>query len=128
MPNYLYKSPITQEIVEVTQGMNDVHEFFKDGIKYDRIFTIGQMSIDTTIDPFSQSDFSTKTGRKRGTVNDLFQTSAELSEKRAKINGIDNLKENYYKKYSEKRNGKCHPDISIAQAKAKLDKLGVIVE
>lgn len=127
MALYLFKNPKTGEIKEVIQSVHDEHSYYEDGVKFEREFVNPQISIDTKIDCQSSIDFVEKTGRKRGTVNDLWQTSAELSEKRARIHGEDPIKKEYQKKYKETR-GKDHPEIGAKEAKEKLDKLGVIYE
>jgi len=126
MPQYLYTNG--EVTIEVVQTMSEPHVFEKDGIKYDRVFTPIKASIDTKIDPYSSQDFTEKTGKKKGSLNDLFQVSAELSEKRAQKDGVDNVKEQYYENYSEKRGGKRHPDLVKSEAIKSLDKMGVSVE
>ena len=61
MPIYIFKNPITGKVKEVIQSMNQEHVLFEDGVKWERIFTIPQSSIDTKIDPFSEYDFKNKT-------------------------------------------------------------------
>lgn len=105
---YLYRNPETGEVKEVTQKMSEVHVYSEDGVLWDRIFLAPKIAIDTKINPFSQRDFTEKTGRKRGTVGDLWDKSAELSEKRKQVAGRDEVKEKAYKDYSEKRGGLKH--------------------
>lgn len=114
MPIYLYHNEETGETREVFQNMKDKHEYFgEDGTEYcwKRVFTIPQASIDSQIDPFKSSDFVDKTGNKKGTYGDLLDRSAELSEKRAELNGgIDPVKRNYFDQYSKERKGAKHPN------------------
>ena len=50
------------------------------------------------------------TAAKKGTMGDMMDYSKELSMKRAAKNGgVDPVKEKYYKKYSDARNGTKHP-------------------
>lgn len=108
MPSYIYKNPETEEYVEVVQSMNDEHVFSKDGVKYQRVFTVPNAAITTRIDPFSQSQFARATD-KNGTMGDLFDRSAEMSSKRADLNGgVDPVKEKYFKDYEKKTKGKKH--------------------
>lgn len=112
MPIYLYENQETGEVHEVFQNMKDPHVYFgpngdEDGWK--RIYTVPQASIDSKIDPFKSTDFVHKTAAKKGTYGDLLDRSKELSEKRADLNGgVDPVKQDYFKKYSEERNGAKH--------------------
>ena len=109
MPIYQYSHPKTGEIANVFQGMNDKHEFFRDGVKWNRVFTVPQASIDTQIDAMSQKDFVEKTGKKRGKLGDMFDASREASDKRKQIMGHDPVKKKYWDDYAAKRKGKRHP-------------------
>jgi hypothetical protein len=127
MPFYLFKNPITKEIVEVFQAMKDEHIFIdSNGIEYERIYTIPQASIDSKIDAFSSSDFVEKTRNKKGTIGDLWQASRELSEKRGG-SANDPVKEKFYKNYA-KEHGVKHADQIKKEkkdkAKENLKKLG----
>jgi hypothetical protein len=106
MPIYLYKHPATGEIIEILQGMNDEHIYFEDGVEFDRVFTIPQASIDTQIDPMSSMDFVEKTGRKKGSIGDLWDASKELSSKRTDKIGKDPIQEKAFDDYSKKRRGR----------------------
>ncbi len=108
MPIYLYKGP-DGEVKEVFQSMNEEHVYGEDGIQWVRIFCIPQASFDVKIDPFSSTDFREKTGKKRGTVGDLWNTSKELSLKRESIAGQDFIKEKHLDNYEKKRKRK-HPE------------------
>lgn len=109
MPIYLYKNKRTGEVKEVLQAMNDKHVYFEDGIEWKRIFLAPNTSIDTDIDPFSQDDFRERTGQKKGTIGDMLDYSAEMSERRAeKCGGEDPVKKKYFDDYAKKRGGKRH--------------------
>lgn len=110
MPLYSYSNPKTGEIKDIVQGMNDEHVYIEDGVKWDRVFSKPQASVDTKIDPFSSQDFSNKTSSKKGTLGDIFDLSKEASIKRSEKIGFDPVKEKYYEDYSKKRGGKPHPD------------------
>lgn len=124
MPQYTYEHPKTGRHIDVYQGINDVHEYFdKKGVKWSRVYTVPNMSIDSRVDEFSQKEFVEKTGAKKGTVGDLMDRSQELSEKRASKNGgVDPIKEKFFSDYSKKRKNKLHP--SDPKRYAKLKKLG----
>ena len=129
MPIYIFANPDNHfETIELIQDMNDIHEYYRDGKKWDRVFTKPQASFDTAIDPFNSNDFVEKTRNKRGSLGDLWDKSSELSEKRAKIGGKDAILEKSHKDYQKTRRGKIHPDVRKARAVEKLNKMGVDVE
>lgn len=108
MPVYCYKHPDKEEYIDVVQGMNDEHKFFQEGIEWKRVYTVPNAAIDSKIDPFSQNEFIHKTGNKKGTVGDVLDLSAELSEKRAKLDGKeDPIKRDYFDNY-KKQNKVSH--------------------
>lgn len=112
MPIYIYQNEETGEVHEIFQSMKDPHVYFgksgdEDGWK--RVFTVPQASIDSNINPFSATDFADKTGKKKGTYGNLLDASAELSAKRAEVNGgMDPVKQQYLENYSKERNGVKH--------------------
>jgi hypothetical protein len=109
MPVYLYQHPETREVIEITQRMNDIHEYTDpSGIKYSRVFLSPNAATDTVVDPFSKEDFLRRT-KKKMTLGDMMDESKALSEKREKKAGIDGMKESFMQKY-EKRTGKPHPE------------------
>ena len=71
MPIYLYQNKDTEEIREVIQSMNDVHEYYGDEEAaesgWERVYTIPTASIDTKQDPFSTNQFLDVTKNKKGT-------------------------------------------------------------
>jgi len=110
MPIYVYKHPEKEEYIEVLQGMNDEHAYEQDGLAWERVFLAPNASIDSDVDPFSGRQFVETTAAKKGTMGDMMDYSKELSMKRAAKNGgVDPVKEKYYKKYSDARNGTKHP-------------------
>jgi hypothetical protein len=109
MPLYEYEHPKTKRRVTVIQKMTDVHEYIEDGVKWNRVFDVPNASIDSQVDPFSEKQFMEKTKNFKGTMGDLWDMSAELSEKRAqKRGGIDPVKDKAVKTY-EKKTQKKHP-------------------
>ena len=110
MPIYVYKHPEKEEYIEVLQGMNDEHAYEQDGLAWERVFLAPNASIDSDVDPFSGRQFVDTTAAKKGTMGDMMDYSKELSLKRASKNGgVDPVKQKYYKKYSDERNGTKHP-------------------
>jgi hypothetical protein len=127
MPIYLFQNPETDEVKEVVLGMNDPKVYQNDGVNWVRLFTIPNAAIDTQVDPHSAKDF-VKATNKKGTIGDLFDRSAELSEKRKEKIGHDPLKEKYYENYSKTRKGKKHPDVIKREKTASLKKLGITLQ
>lgn len=109
MPIYLFQNPKNGKIKEIVQPMNADHVYSEAGIKWERIFTIPQASIDTEIDAFSEDSFKKKTSNKKETLGDLMDRSKELSEKRQSIAGTDPVQNKFFEDYSKTRKGKKHP-------------------
>lgn len=129
MPIYLYENRETGEIKEVFQSMNEKHEYSENGVQWHRVLVNPQVAIDSHIkDPFSKEEFLSKTAQKKGSVGDWIDRSTELSERRANKEGLDPVKEKYYKEYAKKRRGKQLPEVRKRKVKDKLDKMGVILE
>jgi predicted nucleic acid-binding Zn ribbon protein len=105
-PLYTYLNEQTGETRDVFQGMNDDHSFSEGGIAWRRVYYSPQMSIDTKVDPYSAKDF-TKATNKKGTIGDMMDLSAELSNKRADKEGADPVKQKHFQDY-EKKNKKKH--------------------
>jgi hypothetical protein len=125
MPIYIYENVDTGERVEVVQSMNEEHVYKgEEGERWRRVWVNPTMSIDAAVDPFDNKAFVEKTGRQKGTIGDLWDQSAELSEKRKKAcGGVDPIKENFYKEYSKQRGGKPHPDKMKKSAENKHAKV-----
>ena len=122
---YIYKHPKKEKYIEVIQSVNEKHEYFdKNGVKWERVFTVPNIGIDTKLDPFSEKQFLEKTRVNKGKLGDLMDRSRELSDKRADKNGgIDPVREKFFKEYSKKRKNKLHP--SDPKRYKKLNKMGV---
>ncbi len=110
MPTYIFQHPETDEVVEVVQKIKEPHVFIdKNGVEWNRIFTVPHASVPVSIDAYSATDFAEKTKGSKGTLGDLWDRSKEMSEKRKKDHGgIDPVEKKYYKNYSEKRKGMKH--------------------
>lgn len=110
MPIYIYKNPKTEEIKEIIQSVHDKHEYIENDVKWDRVFTAPEVNTQEKLNETSTSkDFARVTASQKGTVGDLWDRSKELSEKRTKIYGKDNVKNKYFEEWSKKRKGKVHP-------------------
>ena len=90
--------------------MVEEHVYEENGVKFNRVFTKPTAATDTKIDPMNSREFVEKTGKKKGTMGDLWDQSQEASQKREKIIGKDPLKEKYYENYSKTRKGRPHID------------------
>ena len=111
MPIYLFSNPSNEkEVIEVVMSVHDEHIYIKDGVKWDRVFTKPTAAIDTVWNPDSKADFSEKSGRKKGTLGQIMDKAAELSDKRAERTGKDPIKQSYYDSYAKTRDGKRHPE------------------
>jgi hypothetical protein len=111
MPIYVYKNPETNEYREVFQGMNDKHIYSEDGVEWKRVFLSPNASIDSSIDPFNKQQYMDATHKKKGTMGDMMDLSAELSAKRSeKVGGLDPVKEKFYDNYAKERKGAQHPE------------------
>ena len=113
MPLYLYENEKTGEVIEVLQGMSEVHEYHghkgREKGLWRRVFVNPNLSFDTSVDETSEKSFISSTQNKNYTYGDLFDKSAEASEKRANKYGKDPIKEKQYADYNKKTNGKLHP-------------------
>ena len=112
MPMYLFQNPKTKEVVEVMQSMKAEHIYVDDnGLKWDRIFTVPNAAIDSWgIDPYSKDDFLKATDKRGITCGEMFDLSAEMSQKREQKDGKDKIKEKTQKDY-KKKTGKAHPEV-----------------
>jgi hypothetical protein len=131
MPYYLFRNIATDEYREVFFHMNDAKEYNgDDGTEigyWVREYIIPNASFDTEIDPYSAKDFQKATA-KRGTMGDLWDRSAELSEKRADRNGQDPLKQKFYDDYAKNHNGKKHYKQLQDEAKTVAKNHGITVD
>jgi|TARA_B100002019_G_C21248175_1_gene589525 hypothetical protein len=112
MPLYIFSHPKTGEIREVFFHMDDDKSYIdEDGIKWQREYSSPELNASGKTDPWNSKQFVEKTGKGRGKLGDMLDMSADLSKERAsQNNGVDPMKENYYKRYSKERNGAIHPD------------------
>jgi hypothetical protein len=91
MPLYLYENEETGEVIEVLQGMNELHEYHgtngKEKGLWRRVYVNPTLSFDTQVDAFNQKSFVNSTANKNDTYGDLFERSAEASAKRTEQYG-----------------------------------------
>ena len=106
MPEYQFANPLDpQDIISVFLSVHDVHEYILAGVKWDRVWTAPQISMDVKVDKWSEKQFLTKT-EKGGSLGDIWDRAADLSADRAsEMGGVDPLKAESDKKYSDARGG-----------------------
>lgn len=125
MPYYSFTNDETGEFKDLFFHMGDKKEYVdENGKHWRRIYYAVNASIDTKIDPFSAKDFVHKTGNKKGTMGEVMDLSAELSEKRSESTGKgDPVKQKLFSDYKNKV-GKKHlldkPKV-IENSKVKID-------
>ena len=106
MPEYLFENPDTGEIISVAQGIDEEHTYSEEGKVFDRVFTVPNASIDSNPDPFSAQQFTEKTKDMKGSMGDMWDYSAELSQKRKQAHGgVDPIRKKAEADYSKKRKG-----------------------
>jgi hypothetical protein len=104
--------------------MSEEHSYSEGGVQWERVWTVPQAAVDSNIDPFNQNAFIDKVGAQKGTMNDVWGRSAEMSEKRAaKRGGEDPVKKKYYDEYKARRRGTEHP----LQIKERVSKINVTI-
>ncbi len=118
MPNYSFENLKTKEIkvfffpLDNHPTWNEVREI--EGQKWKRIMEErAPLGIIKNSTPSSSQEFLDETKRKKGTVGDLIERSAELSEQRAKQSptGRDPTRDKYLDNWSKKRGGiRKHPE------------------
>ena len=109
MPVYIFQHPQTEETIEIVQKHNEEHVYIDEfDVKWDRIFTVPQVSVDAKLDPYNSRGFVDKTS-KGGSVGDLWDMAKEASSKRKEKEGHDPLQKKWFSDYAKKRNGKKHP-------------------
>ena len=130
MPVYSFFNSKTNQIKDIVMSMNDNHVYIDEsGYQWERIWTKPQAAFDAKINnPLDSKEFVSKTGRKTGTIKDLWDQSKELSEKREKIMGRDEVKERYFDNYAKKRKGKQIEERRKQKLKDNLAKKGVDYE
>lgn len=102
---YLFENPETGELRDVHFNIDDEKIYEEDGVVWQRRWTPPQIATDTKLDPYSQKQFIEKT-RKSGTVGDLWDRSAEMSQIRADKDGKDFVKEKFDAEQAKIRGGK----------------------
>ena len=125
MPIYIFKNPDTEEYKEIVQTMNEEHIYIDEfGLQWKRVYTIPHATINSKEDAWNHNQFVEKTGKMKGTVGDVLDYSAELSEKRAEANGgEDPIKRKAFNEY-EKKVGKKHisdKQKTIETSRIKID-------
>ena len=86
MPLYTYIHPETKETIDVVQSVHDKHIYIDaKGIEWKRVFTAPEVNTQGNLKAdCTPKQFSEFTKNKKGTLGDMFDRSAELSEKKKK--------------------------------------------
>jgi len=108
MPIYIYQHPKLEKYIELIQSVHDNHEYIDEhGVKWNRIFTPPELNTGGSLKTnCTAKEFSDFTKNHKGTIGDLWDRSAELSEKRKKIYGEDPVKKQYKNSWKKKRKNK----------------------
>lgn len=114
MPLYYFIDDDTGQIYEKTFKMSDKKEVILAGKALRRLFTIPNAAIKDP-DPKSGAEFAEYTGKRRGSVGDMWEKSEELSHKRAKEFGEDPIIKKRNEKF-KKKTGKEHPDVIMKKS------------
>ena len=120
---YLFSNPKNEtEIVEVVMSIHDNHQYIKDGVVWDRIWTKPTASVSSIskIDPFNSKSFVETTGKKSGNLGDLQDLSEELSQKLEKKMGQDPIKIAANERYKKTHHGKDSPEFRKKKLKESL--------
>ena len=111
MPTYIFRNPETGEVKEIFQKMKALHKYKDKGVQWERVWmspnaaiTDNLISADTTCE-----EFCGKTSEKNYNLGEMWDLSAQLSEKRKQARGTDHVKEKTKKAYTKKCKGKKHP-------------------
>jgi hypothetical protein len=115
MPQYIYQNPKTKQTIEIVQSIHDIHEYTdKNGLKWNRVFTVPQATIPESMNAFTtDKEFIDKTKNKKGNYGDIMDRSKELSEQRKEKFGSDPIQKEYFNDWSKKRKGKKHPKSQL---------------
>ena len=108
MPIYLFQHPKTQKVIEVVQRMNEPHTYAEKGIEWIRIYVNPQVAFNTQISATDSKSFVNKTRDKNYSLGQLWDMSAELSQKREGMSGIDEIRVKAEQSYQDKTK-KRHP-------------------
>jgi predicted nucleic acid-binding Zn ribbon protein len=89
MPLYTYINPKTKQTIDIVQSVHDEHAYIdKNGLQWNRVFTAPEVNTHGTLKAeTSEKQFSEFTKNRKGTLGDLWDQSAELSDKRKKVYG-----------------------------------------
>ena len=112
MPVYVFQHPETRELKEVLQKMNEPHSFVDEGgVEWGRVWSTPNMAVGDSLISADTSceDFVKKTKDKNYNLGEMWDLSAQLSEKRQQVAGVDHVKEKTKKAYTKKCKGKKHP-------------------
>jgi hypothetical protein len=87
------------------------------GVEWERIFSIPQAAFNTQISPNNRQEFIDKTRGKNYSIGQMWDMSAELSEKRGGSSGQDEVRMKAEAAYAKKTDGKIHPHAKVKKKK-----------
>jgi len=99
-----------------------------DGVKWKRLASKPQASIDTRVDCYSAKDYLKATGKSGDTVGALWDRSKEMSLKRKDKDGVDTVRQTFYDRYSKRRKGAKHPEQRREEAAKGLATKGIKID
>lgn len=130
---YIFKHKISGETHEVEMSMKEYAPYKGPDGKddnWERVYEAPQINMGISsaksIDPWDNNSFVNRTKEMKGSVGDLLDHSAELSNQRAKesLTGEDPLKRKYFDDYSKARKGKKH----VAELKKTIENKHIRVD
>lgn len=135
MPCFDFQHEPTGEIITVlvhhTEPDEARHQQIQDGKVYKRVYSAPLAAVDmgTRHGDGTLADFNRITASKKGLkVGDSWEISAEMSERRKQLQGVDPVQEAYYAKHQQET-GEKHPDVkqreSVERSNAKLKQWGI---
>lgn len=136
MPVFEFQEEATGEIISVLVRHTEPDEArrvqIQDGKTYKRVYAAPMAAKNMIKKDCSKEDFTRVTSDKNLKVGEMWKISEEMSQERAsKNNGLDPVKEKFYKDYEKKNNAK-HQDVikreKLADSLQKLKDFGVTVE
>lgn len=112
MPLYTFESLDDGRLQDIFFTMKEVPRFGEyidiDGTRWKRVMTIPNAASNTEADPHSVKDFNKSLDGKNVTIGNMFDASKEASEKRANKDGVDAVKQKFYRDYAKERKGTLH--------------------
>lgn len=112
MPVLDFQDPSTGKTISVlvplTAPDKDRHEQIgDDGKVYKRVYSAPLAARDTRSTEASKDEFRRITDKNGIKLGEMYELAAEMSARRAERNGVDEVKEQYYRNYERENGVKC---------------------